>query len=78
MKRKKTLAEMTTAERMKDLGVRAVKTFVQAFVASLTIDYTTREAGLGAWRVLLLSATAAGISAVMNFFLICLEDQGGD
>lgn len=75
---KKTLSEMTKAERVKDLWIRAAKTFVQAFAASLTIDYTTLTGGPSLWRVTLISATAAGISAVMNFFLICLEDQGGD
>lgn len=74
---KKTLREITTAERLRDLSIRAAKTFVQAFAASLTIDATTIAGGPSIWRAALISATAAGISAVMNFFLICLEDQGG-
>lgn len=71
----KKLADMTTKERLADIGIRAAKTFVQAFAASLTIDAATLGGGMNALRAVLLSATAAGISAVMNFFVVCWAED---
>ncbi len=50
----------------KDIGSRALKTFVQAFVAVLLLgvtDVTDIESG----KTLAIAALAAGISAVWNF-----------
>ena len=57
----------------KDIGVRALKTFVQAFIPSIIIAFTTvnwAEVNKEFWIQLLLGvvapAAAAGISAVWN------------
>ena len=63
----------------KDIAVRAVKTFVQTFLASLPVDAAMLASGWSVWRAALLSATAAGISAVMNFIIAALDSkEGGD
>lgn len=63
-----------TKQKLKDIAVRAAKTFIQAFAASLTIDAGTLEGGANVWRSVLISACAAGLSAVMNFFVIELSN----
>lgn len=55
---------------MKDILIRALKTFIQGFLASLVItlpnsDLTQEEVV----KSLLLGAVAGGISAVMNLIL---------
>lgn len=57
------------------LVVRAVKTFVQAFIASLSIGLagTSSSTGTAAYRALIVAAVAAGISAVMNVFIQPVE-----
>jgi hypothetical protein len=53
------------------LVVRAAKTFLQAFLASLSfgIAATSATTGYSAYRALIVAAIAAGVSAVMNLFL---------
>jgi len=66
------------AEKWKDIAVRAFKTFLQAFLASIPVDAALIGGGWNVWRAALLSAAAAGISAVMNFILTMLRsDEGG-
>lgn len=50
------------------LIVRALKTFLQAFAAAVSIGIVTTT-DISAVRALILGAIAAGISAVMNLFL---------
>lgn len=60
--------------KWKDIALRALKTFLQAFLASFTIDAAT----LGDTKLLksvLISALAAGISAVMNSAIVALSDD---
>ncbi|MBO7452122.1 MAG: hypothetical protein J6W47_05395 [Bacteroidales bacterium] len=60
--------------KWKDIAVRALKTFLQAFLASITFDATT----LGdpkVFRSILISALAAGLSAVMNSAIAALSDD---
>lgn len=60
--------------KWKDIAVRALKTFLQAFLASITIDATS----LGdtkVWKSILISALAAGLSAVMNSAIAALSDD---
>lgn len=59
---------------MKDILIRALKTFVQGFLAALVItlpssDLTQEEVV----KSLLLGAVAGGISAVMNLILKYLD-----
>lgn len=66
---------------MKDIGIRALKTFIQGFLGSLAVTLpSTASAGLTDESVvlsLLIGAVAAGISAVMNL-IINLLDKGGN
>lgn len=61
------------AEKWKDIATRAAKTFLQAFIASLPVDAALLNGGWNVWRAAMLSAVAAGISAVMNFILASLR-----
>lgn len=55
--------------KWKDIAIRASKTFIQAFLASITVDVTLLNANASVLRSVFLSAVAAGISAVMNAFI---------
>jgi hypothetical protein len=50
------------------LAVRAFKTFVQAFLAALSLGLVTAT-NLTALKALAVGAIAAGVSAVMNLFV---------
>lgn len=56
-----------------DIAKRAAKTFLQAFIASIPVDAAFLAGGWTVWRSALLSAAAAGISAVMNLVLAWLQ-----
>ena len=73
--RKKQTRGVPTNSKAKDIAIRAVKTFVQTFLASLPVDAAMLASGWSVWRAALLSATAAGISAVMNFIIAVLEGK---
>lgn len=75
-RKKKTTRGMPTGEsKLKDIIVRAVKTFIQTFLASLPVDAAMLASGWNVWRAALLSATAAGISAVMNMIIAALDSK---
>lgn len=63
---------------MKDILVRALKTFIQGFLGALVVvlpsSDLTDEAVL---KSLLIGGLAGGISAVMNFAIHAL-DKGGE
>ena len=61
-----------TKQKVKDIAIRAAKTFIQAFCASITIDAATLSGDTSLLRPMLISAVAAGISAVMNAFVAAL------
>ena len=74
--RKKTTRGIPTGEsKLKDIAIRAVKTFIQTFLASLPADAAMLASGWSVWRAALLSATAAGISAVMNLIIAALDNK---
>lgn len=50
----------------RDLGVRAFKTFVQAFLAVVAVGVVS-VSDFTALKALLVAGVAAGISAAMNF-----------
>lgn len=60
--------------KWKDIGVRAAKTFVQAFMGAISIDVLFASADRSVWRSVLLGGIAAGFSAVWNF---ALREMGG-
>ena len=51
---------------MKDIAVRALKTFVQAFIASLAVANVTDTENL---QAVIIAGVAAGVSAVWNSLL---------
>lgn len=75
--RKKTTRGLPTEQESKgkDIAERALKTFLQAFIASIPVDAALLGGGWNVWRAALLSAAAAGVSAVMNFVLACLRED---
>ena len=66
----------------KDVGIRALKTFIQTFLASLTVDGIfgiTDAKGLTRFALTTgLSALAAAISAVWNVLLETLSNRAGE
>lgn len=50
------------------LFVRALKTFIQAFLAAVSVGIVSTT-NISAVRALIIGAIAAGVSAVMNLFL---------
>jgi hypothetical protein len=55
-------------EQLKDIGIRALKTFVQAFLAVVLVAVPTIDNFDKLWAVL-VAAVAAGISATWNSFV---------
>lgn len=64
---------MSNFAKIKDAGIRAAKTFAQAFLGAMVIDGTMLTADWTVWRSMLLAATAAGISAVWNLLLAAVS-----
>lgn len=68
-----------TKETIKDIAVRAVKTFAQAFLSAVSVDAllgvtdlnTLKKIGLS----MLIAGTAAGISALWNASLAALNSK---
>ena len=61
---------------MKDVLVRAIKTFIQGFLGALAVTLPTSY--VTDWAViksLLIGAVAGGISAVMNLTINLLNDR---
>lgn len=60
-------------EIIKDIVIRALKTFVQAFLSAISVDMLLGVTDFDAFKKLglsmLLAGTAAGISAVWNTML---------
>lgn len=61
---------------MKDISMRAIKTFIQGFLGALAItlpnsDFTSTEV----IKSLLIGAVAGGLSAVMNFVISTLKKE---
>jgi len=55
---------------MKDIIIRAIKTFIQGFLGALAVTLPNNDySDLTVIKSLLIGAIAAGISAVMNLFL---------
>lgn len=63
-------------DKLKDIFIRALKTFIQGFLGALTIslpgsDFSNTEV----LKSLLIGAIAAGISAVMNLVINLLNNN---
>lgn len=64
-----------TKLKIKDIGIRAAKTFLQAFIGSISVETVLATTDRSVLRSLFISATAAGISAVMNLVIASLEND---
>lgn len=62
-------------EKLKDIGIRALKTFVQAFMGAISVDAMLATQDRSVWRSALLGGLAAGISAVWNFALKLMRER---
>ena len=62
-------------QKWKDLAERAAWTFAEAFLATLTFEVSDFIDGVRAWRAVLLSALAAGLSAVKTAVLAELQKK---
>lgn len=71
-------------EILKDIAVRAVKTFAQAFLSAISVDalfgVTDKDTLKSVGISMLIAGTAAGISAVWNAAveIINLKIEGGE
>jgi heme A synthase len=64
--------------KMKDVLIRALKTFIQGFLGALAVTLPVSDlTDQAVIKSLLIGAIAAGISAVMNL-TITLIDKGGE
>lgn len=60
----------------KDIVVRAFKTFIQAFIAVISISVATTDlTNKEALKALIIGAVASGISALMNYILNLLNNK---
>ena len=61
---------------MKDILIRAIKTFIQGFLASLAISINgVSNVDEKLVKSALIGAVAGGISAVMNYVIKLLESE---
>mgnify|MGYP003298388252 CR=1 FL=1 len=61
---------------MKDIIIRATKTFIQGFLGALAVTLPNSDVSdLLVIKSILIGATAAGISAVMNLILSFLNKK---
>ena len=67
-------------QKLKDVAIRALKTFAQAFISSISVDAILGVTDLGMLKKIgismLIAGTAAGISALWNSALKMLEAKG--
>ena len=63
-----------TKDKIKDIAIRAFKTFIQGFLGAIVITGETDITNPDVIKALLIGALAAGISAVMNLFLELLKN----
>lgn len=62
---------------MKDILIRAGKTFVQGFLGSLAVTLPSSDfSDMSVVKSLLIGAIAGGISAVMNLIINMLNKKG--
>lgn len=58
-------------EKVKDILIRMIKTFIQGFLATLVVS--TQSGDVEITKSLIIGALAGGISAVMNLAIKLLE-----
>ena len=66
-------------EKIKDIGIRAIKTFIQGFLATLVVLLKDSDfSDLNLLKSILIGAIAGGISAVMNLILNLIPKNDED
>lgn len=61
---------------IKDISIRALKTFIQGFLGALAITLPSADlTNISILKSVLIGATAGGISAVMNLIVNLLEKK---
>lgn len=60
--------------KIKDILIRAIKTFIQGFLGALIVVIPS-STDLELWKTALIGACAGGISAVMNLILTMLNKE---
>lgn len=67
-------------QKLKDVTIRALKTFAQAFISAISVDTLLGVTDLDMLKKIgismLIAGTAAGISALWNSALKMLEAKG--
>ena len=64
---------------MKDILIRAGKTFIQGFLGALAVTLPNSDFGnMQVVKSLLIGAVAGGVSAVMNLIINLLNNKKGD
>lgn len=58
-------------EKIKDILIRCLKTFIQGFLATLLV--TVQNGDIEITKSVLIGAVAGGLSALMNFTIKLLE-----
>ncbi len=68
-------------EMIKDIAVRAAKTFVQAFLSAISVDALLGVTDFDTFKriavSMLIAGTAAGLSAVWNAATKAINAKGG-
>lgn len=60
-------------EKVKDILIRAIKTFIQGFVASLPVLTSTNITDQVFMKSVIIGALAGGVSALMNSIITFLD-----
>lgn len=63
-------------EKVKDILIRMIKTFIQGFLATLVVSIQSGEPEIT--KSIIIGAIAGGISAVMNLAIKLLERSEDD
>lgn len=64
---------------MKDILIRAGKTFIQGFLGALAVTLPSSDfSDMSVVKSLLIGAVAGGVSAVMNLIINLLNNKKGD
>lgn len=62
---------------MKDILIRAIKTFIQGFLGALAVSLPNADlTNMAVLKSLLIGGIAAGISAVMNLIINLISKKG--
>lgn len=59
--------------KVNDILIRMIKTFIQGFLASIVVIPPTTD--FSVWKPILIGALAGGISAIMNLIINLLKEE---